>query len=295
MSFQYHRIKTTSPREVYDLAEMSDLQAISLNVTKEPLYEYRDMWAEEGGGVADGSFQYSYGNGATGYIGLPIDEDWELIAFGIQTDIGGSAGEQLVVGLVDIGASPSASAPTIHSSIMNGAGDGVDDNAWQYEDLSNSPVTVPGNTFLGFRTINEEGAYSDVRAYARFRRKIGEYVSDVTMGTGSNTNNLGTPSNGEIVSDNFQDGNGNTQFNLQIRNTTGNTLGWVAEVQDVPYATIPSLVAGNYTHTVNNNGDGTYTHVFQSTVDLGAYANITIQGGMPTPAGNGTGLVFYIS
>ena len=76
-------------------------------------------------------------------------------------------------------------------------------------------------------------------------------------GTGGG-GNFGTPANGDLVSDNFQDGNGGAPFNLQVRNTTNATTGWTAVLASVPYATIPDLVPGDYTLTTTMNPGGTY-------------------------------------
>lgn len=145
-----------------------------------PLYEYRDMWAEEGSGAGDNSSQWSYGNGATGFIGLPVDEGWELISMYFQSDVGGSATESMQVHLVDIGASPSNTAPIIYTLNISQSGSGVDNNAWTYENLA-TPVAIPSNTFIGFRTGDEVGNWSDMRVGIRMRRKLGDYVSHVFL------------------------------------------------------------------------------------------------------------------
>ena len=98
---------------------------------------------------------------------------------------------------------------------------------------------------------------------------------------------FGTPADGDLVSDNFQDGNGNAPFNLQVRNTTNTATGWTAVLDSVPYATIPGLAPGNYTLTTTMNPDGSFTHVFSGTMDLEPFQNITITGGLPTPPGMG--------
>ena len=105
---------------------------------------------------------------------------------------------------------------------------------------------------------------------------------------GGGVDDFGTPAGGDLVSDNFQDGNGGAPFNLQVRNTTNSSTGFTAVLDSVPYATIPGLVPGNYTLTTIANPDGTFTHVFESTVDLGPFQNITITSPQaPTPPGNG--------
>jgi len=98
-------------------------------------------------------------------------------------------------------------------------------------------------------------------------------------------------SNGKVVSDNFQDQFGS--FNLQVRNTTDQSVNWEALVAGVPYASIPNLVPGNYSVSTADNGDGTYDHLFTGTTALAAFANINIDGDGPTPVGNGSGLSLY--
>lgn len=92
--------------------------------------------------------------------------------------------------------------------------------------------------------------------------------------------------NGKVVSDNFQDGNGNAPFNLQVRNTQGDPVNWQACTPDVGYSTIPNLQTSGANYQVIDNGDGTFKHCFDGT-GLGGFQNITITGGVPSPAGNG--------
>jgi len=90
-----------------------------------------------------------------------------------------------------------------------------------------------------------------------------------------------------IVSDNFQDGADKAPFNLQVRNTSGDAVAFKAVISDVPYSEIPTLVAGEYEYEVSKGADG-YVHTF--TGKLEGYASITITGGAPNPAGDGSGL-----
>lgn len=92
--------------------------------------------------------------------------------------------------------------------------------------------------------------------------------------------------NGKVVSDNFQDGNGNAPFNLQVRNTTNSAVNWQACTPPVPYDSIPNLNAQGANYQVVDNGDGTFLHCFDG-ASLGAFQNITITGGLPDPAGAG--------
>lgn len=159
----------------------------SLTVTKEDLYEYRDIWAEESGATNPNSAEWSFGNGATGFMGLPIDNGWEVVALAFHADTY-PATATIQVDLMNYGNTPSnAAANTIASiSLANATdGGGVTNNAYKYEVLA-SPIAIPvtgSSTVIGFITRGETGAISDARIYARLRRKIGEYVSDVSIVT----------------------------------------------------------------------------------------------------------------
>lgn len=149
----------------------------TLTVTKMPLYEYRDQWAEEGGGAVDNSAQYSYGNGATGFKGLPYDDGWEIIAVYIHSDNNGP-NDDMSVFIHDYQTTVSNAAPIVATITYNNSGDGQTNNGYQYTPLT---ATIPDGAVLGFRTDNENGNVSDIVVGFRARRQIGEYVSDVTI------------------------------------------------------------------------------------------------------------------
>ncbi len=98
---------------------------------------------------------------------------------------------------------------------------------------------------------------------------------------------LGTPAGDQLRSFNFQDGNGNAPFNLQVAVNGNGPTNWQAVTPPVPYATIPDLQAGPYTLETFDNGDGAYTHVFTGTQPLTNFTNLEIRGGVPSPAGQG--------
>lgn len=153
---------------------------LSLTVTKMPLYEYRDIWAEENAALTSNNPEWSFGAGAEGYIGLPIDSGWEVIAMYFHSDTNG-ANDDLTVNLINIATNPSATAPTIATVTMVNSGTGQANNAWVFQDMLAAPVAVPANAVLGFRTGTEAGNISDARVGVRLRRQIGEYVSDVQL------------------------------------------------------------------------------------------------------------------
>jgi hypothetical protein len=102
------------------------------------------------------------------------------------------------------------------------------------------------------------------------------------------------PAGSILISDNFQDGVGNSPFNLQVRNTTATATEWQAVIYNKPYSVIPGLVAGYYTVSRLDNSDGSYTYIFTGTTPLAAYQGITIIGNMPSPAGNNSDLSLFI-
>ena len=248
-----------------------------------PLYEWRDIWAEESSNLANGSSQWSFANGDTGYIGLPIDSGWEVVSMYFHSDNNG-ANDDLTVHMVDQ-STPAANSPIVSTVTVVNSGQGSANNAYVFEEFATA-IAVPDGAVLGFRTGVESGSFNGARVGARLRRKIGEYVSAVTVTNGVVAPVLGQPANGDLVSDNFQDGGSNSPFDLQVRNTTNAATNWQAVVTG-PYTTIPNLAAGNYTLQTTDNGDGTYTHVFTGTTPLGAFGNITITGDAPIPAGSG--------
>ncbi|SFJ58442.1 hypothetical protein, partial [Olleya namhaensis] len=127
-----------------------------------------------------------------------------------------------------------------------------------------------------------------------------EVITDVTVskpgpsapgGSGTNTATPTGAITGNLVSDNFQDGNGNAPFDLQIRNNSGTTFanGYQILLDNVPYSSIPNLNLGDHTLVINDNGDGTYDYLFSYTNSVAAWASVPkITGDLPVPAGTGS-------
>ena len=151
----------------------------AITVTKSPTYEYMDIWAEEAGAIQLNQSEWSFGNGATGFIGLPVDEDWEVTAMSFHSDIWAAA-SSIEVHLVDFQGTPTATSPVISTISVTNAGDGENNNAYLHEVLP-VPVAVPDNAVLGFRTGNISGTISDGRVAARLRRQTGEHVTGVLV------------------------------------------------------------------------------------------------------------------
>lgn len=153
--------------------------AAAPTVTKLPLYEYREIWAEESGGLTNNSSEWSYGNGATGFMGLVVDEGWEAVAMYFHADTY-AATTSIQVDLMSYVTASNAAANTIASISLANASDGggTTDNAFKYETFG-TPAPVPAGP-IGFLTRSLVGTASDGRVGARLRRQIGEYVSEVT-------------------------------------------------------------------------------------------------------------------
>lgn len=134
------------------------------------LYEYRDIWAEESAAGTTNNAEWSFGNGATGNIGLPVDDGWELEALGYNADVY-PAGAVIRVQLMDY----QNTAPVGLAVITLGSstdGGGQTNNASKYFPVS---VPIPNGAVLGFRTISASAGISDHRVSARLRRKVGDF------------------------------------------------------------------------------------------------------------------------
>jgi len=95
-----------------------------LSTTSQSVYEYRDIWSEEAGVLNADNSQWSYGNGSTGFIGLPIDSGWEVVAMYFHADTYPATGS-VVIDLMDYGLDPSnATANTIATISVTSATDG---------------------------------------------------------------------------------------------------------------------------------------------------------------------------
>lgn len=161
---------------------LASLEADDLDVLSVDVFEYRDIWAEEGSGTDPNSAEWSFGNGSVGFMGLPIDAGWEVQAMYFQADTY-PATATIQVDLVNYGNTPSdAAANTIAAISLASAvdGGGQVDNAYKYQVFA-APVAIPvvgDATVIGFLTRGETGAISDARVGARLRRKVGEFLTN---------------------------------------------------------------------------------------------------------------------
>lgn len=158
---------------------VTDLSSVSLNVTTQPLYEYRTFWAEENGAVANNSFEWSFGNGSTGAIGLPFEAGWEITQVFMQSEVSGTS---LQVDFLDTAVVNTAAAPVLFSITHSAAtwfGAGGTNRA-SIVDLS--PVVIlAADSIIAPYTRTEVGIFSDVRVGFNARRQIGDYVSAVSV------------------------------------------------------------------------------------------------------------------
>ena len=126
--------------------------------TLTPIYEWRDIWGEESAGIAANQDEYSYGNGATGRIGLPFDAGWEIQDVYLQADV---AGTSATIGIMNY----------VNSGLVQ-LGTFTATSADYFETLA-APVAIPAGAVLGSRTLTVAGTWSDVRVGYRCRRLIG--------------------------------------------------------------------------------------------------------------------------
>lgn len=105
------------------------------------------IWAEENGALNDTNNEWSYGNGATGVIGIPIYEDGELVGMTYNAETAGDATTEVEV--------------RVNGSSVGGSitpGNGVNNATTTF----GSPISVSTGDLIGFQTVTAGGA-SDVR------------------------------------------------------------------------------------------------------------------------------------
>lgn len=116
------------------------------------------IYGEENGGIAANQNEYSYGNGAVGFIGVTVLGDWEL--FGVSVDIEQFNGAGPTLAVMDFTA---GNANTVLHQFTAATSNHT-------EELT-TPVAVSNGTVLGFRTVNlNGGTFTDVRIAAWLQR-----------------------------------------------------------------------------------------------------------------------------
>jgi hypothetical protein len=147
-------------------------QYIDIDSTGQPIYEKIIIWAEENGAISNNNPEFSFGNGATGNIGIPIVDDWELYALVVNADVN-NAGSNVTIDVMDWTTSDvllTQNVPNNNGAVNNYVGI-----------IKGLNIPVVEGTTLGFRTNTETGAISDVRAGAWLRREIGNFITAVEL------------------------------------------------------------------------------------------------------------------
>ena len=116
------------------------------------------LWAEEGGLLANNNTQWSYGNGATGLIGVTMVGDWELYALTFQGE-NINANGSAIIRLWDI----EANVPITPALITTTPGQKI-------FRVGYSPTIVIPETTLGFKTISRTATVGDIRVAAWLKR-----------------------------------------------------------------------------------------------------------------------------
>lgn len=132
---------------------------ITGSVTSGQIKYKQIIWGEEAGGLGNNSNEYSFGNGATGVIGIPVFEDCEIVGMIFNADNAGDATTEVRV-LVNNAAVGLSIVP----------GNGVETATVSFV----TPYFVNAGDLIGFQTVFAGGA-SDVRVGA-----VIEYSIDIT-------------------------------------------------------------------------------------------------------------------
>jgi len=117
------------------------------------------IWAEESTGLTDDQLEWSFGNGATGQIGIPLPEDWEAYAVSFNADANGATDT------VEIAVINSATNTNLFTFTASGAA-----NNMVYTETLGTPVAIPAGTSIGFRTVDVSGTISNARVAVFLRR-----------------------------------------------------------------------------------------------------------------------------
>lgn len=126
-------------------------------------YEKIVIWAEEAGGISNNNTQWSFGNGAVGFIGIPLPENWEAYAVSFHADNTSNATNTLIIAIGDM------SANNTFTELLRFTASGADDNM-SYTEVLGTPIAIPAGTTLGFRSITEVGVIADARVAVWLRR-----------------------------------------------------------------------------------------------------------------------------
>ncbi|NLP56679.1 hypothetical protein [Lutibacter sp. B1] len=124
------------------------------------VYEKIVIWADENGTLSDNNLQWSFGNGATGQIGIPLPEAWEAYAVSFNAANTNGASETVKMAIIDSDTNTNLFTFTASGSVNN----------MVYTEILTTPISIPAGTSLGFRTVTVSGTVKNVRVAVFLRR-----------------------------------------------------------------------------------------------------------------------------
>lgn len=131
--------------------------------TNKIAYEKIVIWAEEASDLASNQMEWSFANGDTGFIGIPLPEDWEAYAVSFHADNTSNASNTMLMAVVNI------SGNGAFTEFFRFTASGANDNL-AYTEILTTPVAIPAGTTLGFRSITETGNINSARVAVWLRR-----------------------------------------------------------------------------------------------------------------------------
>lgn len=176
---QKDRINDTFQEVSKDIKALNDK---SLNVVKVPNYRYRDFWSEEAAAISSNQPEWSYANGASGYIGLPIGPGWDVAELAFNADVY-AAGARVEINLMSYNTPTNAVANIIATIILeneNDGGGGVN-NAYKHIEFPPGTHPIPAGVVGVFTRSVTGGSVSDARIYSMFRKQDGDRVVSVAF------------------------------------------------------------------------------------------------------------------
>lgn len=193
-------------------------------------YTVFPIWAEESGALSNNNTQWSFGNGATGTIGISMTA-CEVFAVSMEADV---VGTSVSIELMK------NNAPAV-STLFTGANG--------YEQLA-TPIDFANGDLLGFRTDVETGAYSDVRVIAWCRVPLQGLKGDKGE---SGTN--GIPNQIARLTLPAQNVNNAAATNLNFNTATFDTIGITVNANsiDLPEGTYMIYGSAGLTSTVQRS------------------------------------------
>lgn len=218
------------------------------------------IWAEEGGNLSNNNAQWSFGNGATGFIGIPLAINCELFAISLNAD---NPGTSVSVNIQRDGATIATPNFTANNQV-----------------IALTPVQYTQGQLLSFQTNTVNGIWNDVRVCAWFRVKStalfptpdrsvvnnsgltftsGFFATIPGMSTTVTINDTGTV-DGTFTYSALRAGeiNANAQFRVVINGNNGQTF----------FDTLSTFNdTGAVGHSVSSLPAGTYTVLVQAAVD----------------------------